>query len=108
VTATSVVGDFTEATYSGYAREAIASATPSISDDGVPELVYPVGEFRPTATTVGNPAIYGGLLLTAGGVMIAGWRMDDPPPAMQATTDIIVVTLRIRVDPIFGLTVIVS
>lgn len=92
---TSVIGDFTIATYTGYAAEAVTWYAPSVSDAGDPEVIGAVGEFRPTAATVGN-TIYGALLLDTGGALLAACRFADAPLPMEGTLDSIVVVPRIR------------
>jgi len=90
-TETSVVGDFTDATYTGEAPEVIAWLAPSISDDGNPQIVGIAGEFRPTATSAGK-VVYGAILKTTGGDYIGGVRFEDAPIPMAEVTDSIVLT----------------
>lgn len=108
ILSTSITADFVEAGYAGYARKALVSVVPSISDAGEPELVYNVGIFRPTGTATPDPVVYGGLLVTAADALIGAWRFDTPFPQMVSTADVIAVTLRIRVDPLGGIAVIVT
>lgn len=93
------IGDYTLATYTGNGAEAVTWLDPVINDAGEPELIGIVGEFRPTGTTVGN-AIFGIIVTdTAGTGLKAAARFDATPLPMAATTDNIVVTLRVRLTP---------
>lgn len=105
-TPATIVGDVTEADYSGYAAKAVTFLAPSISDDGQPELVGTVAEFRPTGTTVTN-VIYGGWIVNATSALRYWFRFDNPPLPMGATTDSILLTVRVRMSP-SGLIVTVS
>lgn len=93
---TSIRTDFTNATYSGYAQEAITWLVPSLADDGTPEVIGTVGEFRPNAATVGN-VIFGGLIVTAADALLLSYREDAPFP-MAATTDSYIPTVRLRLS----------
>lgn len=94
-----ILGDYTEATYSGYAAEAITWSDPTIADDGSIEVIGIVGEFRPTSSVVVN-SIYGLLLVdTTGAILYAGARFDAPPLPMNSVLDAIVPTLRVRITP---------
>lgn len=91
--------DYTEATYSGYAKEAVTWLAPTVADDGVVEVIGIVGEFRPTSSVVVN-SIYGILLVdTTGAILYVAARFDNPPLPMNSTLDNIVVTLRVRIVP---------
>lgn len=93
------IGDYTEATYSGYALEAITWSAPTLADDGSVEVLGVVGEFRPTSSAVQN-SIYGLLLVdTTGAILYAAARFDAPPLPMNSTLDAIIVTLRVRFTP---------
>lgn len=90
------LGDYTLADYDGYAPEAITWLAPSIGSDGEPEVVGIVGEFRPTGTATPN-VIYGALVTDgAGTTLYAAARLENPPAAMGATTDSIIVTVCVR------------
>jgi len=101
------IGDYTEATYSGYAKEAITWSAPTIADDGTIEVIGVVGEFRPTSSVVTN-SIYGLLLVdTTGAILYAAERFDGAPLAMASVLDAIIPTLRVRITP-SGVSVVVS
>jgi len=101
-----LLADYTLADYDGYAAEAITWGAVSISDDGDPEVIGIAGEFRPTGATTPN-AIYGCLILSGAGALLAAARFDDAPLPMNAVTDVIIVTPRVR-QPSEGLGVVVS
>ena len=91
------LGDYTEATYSGYAKEAITWSAPTLADDGSVEVLGIVGEFRPTSSVVVN-SIYGLMLVdTTGAILYAAARFDAPPLPMNSTLDAIIVTVRVRI-----------
>jgi hypothetical protein len=92
-----VIGDLTEATYTGYASEAVTWLAPSVADDGAIEVVGTVGEFRPTGSAVVND-IYGIMVKSGivGTPMVFCARFDDAPLPMASALNAIVVTLRWR------------
>lgn len=93
------LGDYTPADYDGYAPEAVTWLAPSMGEGNEPEVIGIVGEFRPTGTTTPN-VIYGALLTDgAGTTLFAAANLDNPPADMAATTDAIVVTVRLRYGP---------
>jgi len=99
-TANTVIGDITACDYSGYAAEAITWLDPSISEDGHIEMIGIAGEFRPTASTTPNN-VYGAYILGSGGALFAAGRLDDAPEYMGATTNSMLLTVRVRLSP-FG------
>lgn len=106
-TPATVIGDYTQATYSGYALEAITWSAPTLADDGSVEVIGILGEFRPTSSVVQN-TIYGLLLVdTTGLILYAAARFDDAPLPMNSVLDAIVPTIRVRITP-GGLVVTVS
>lgn len=105
-TRATLIGSYTVATYTGYANEAITWLAPSISDDGVAEIVGTVAEFRPTGSGVANN-IYGAYVTTSGGALIGAVRFDNAPVPMAGVNDSILVTIRIRTQ-IGGLLALVS
>lgn len=105
--ATTVIADITEATFSGYASEAITWGDPSISEDGHIEMIGVAGEFRPTATTVTND-IYGAYIMTDTPTLFAAGRLDDPPEFMGATSNVMLLTVRVRVSPMGVPTVVIT
>lgn len=94
-TVDSVVGDFTVTTYAGHGDELITWLTPSISDDGFPEVIGTVGEFRPTDAVTPN-TVYGAIIIDGTSVMMEGGRFDDAPLPMESALDSILVTVRLR------------
>jgi len=100
------LGDYTLATYDGYAAQAVTWLAPSVADDGSVELVGTVPEWRPTGSVTPN-VIYGMLLLTAGGALRAALRFDDAPIPMGSTLDSLITTIRFRA-PCGGTVAVVS
>lgn len=92
---TSVIGDFTVTTYTGHGDKLITWLAPSIADDGTPECVGTVPEFRPTDAVVPN-TVFGALLIDAGAIMMEGGRFDNGPLPMESALDSILVTVRLR------------
>jgi len=93
------LGDYVEATYTGYAQESVVWSAPTVADDGTVEVIGIVGEFRPTGTAVTN-AIYGVLLVDTTSLILYGAaRFDAPPLPMSSPLDAIIVTLRVRITP---------
>lgn len=99
------IDQYTVATYSGYAIGAVTWLGLRKADDGAMELVGTVPEFIPNANTVGN-TIYGALLLDAGNALVAAGNLDVAAE-MRATTDSIIITVRVRLTA-SGLGVVVS
>lgn len=93
------LASYTIATYTGYGTEAITWLAPSVSDDGTPEVVGTVGEFRPTGTTVGNQIYTLQITNTGGTVLLAAARFTLAPVPMVSTLDSILPTIRIRATP---------
>jgi len=93
---TSVVGDFTQATYTGYALANVTWSAPSVSDGGDVELIGTVPEFRPDDAVTPN-TVFGFLLVDGAGAYIMGARFDDPPLPMGSALDVIIVTVRVRI-----------
>lgn len=89
------LGEFTLANYDGYAAEAVTFLAPSLADDGTPEVIATVGEFRPTGAVTPND-IYGILVLGALGEMLYQARFPDGPYPMDGLLTSILVTLRFR------------
>jgi hypothetical protein len=86
-----------KATYTGYVQGVITWLAPSVADDGTPEIVGTIPEFRPTDSVTPN-TIYGVYILNAGGtkVYFAG-PMNSGPVPMGGVLDSLLITLRIRV-----------
>jgi len=101
------IGDYTEATYTGYAAEALTWLAPTLNDAGQIEVIGTVGEFRPTASTVQN-TIYGLYLTdTAGAVLLEAARFDNAPLPMNSVLDSIITTFR-QIMPAGGTVAVVS
>lgn len=91
-----VLADLTVATFSGYAQKTVTWLGTSISDDGNPEAMGTMSEWRPNATTITNEIF--GLYATAavGGALLFCARFDDAPLPMATVFDTILCTLRYR------------
>jgi len=100
------IGDYTAATFTGYAQKAITWLAPSIADDGTPEVVGTTTEWRPTDAVTPN-SIYGLLLVTAGGALYQAGKFDNDPLPMGSNLDSLLVTFRVRLAPT-GLVVLIS
>lgn len=90
-------GDCTinEGGYAGYAREDITWNAASLADDGTPEAVGIVPQFRPNGSSTIN--IYGFFLMASDSVtLLACGQLDGAPLPMADATSAIVVTLRWR------------
>lgn len=92
-------------TYVGYAQKLITWLAPSIADDGTPEVVGTVPEFRPTNSVTPN-SIFGGAVVTAADALHAAFKLDTPAP-MASAMDSMVLTVRLRYEET-GLVVVVS
>lgn len=98
---------YTIANYTGYANAAITWSDPTISDDGVVEVIGNVPEFRPTDGVTPNSIFTAQLVDTAGTTLHAAARFAGAPLPMGAVTDAIQLVLRYR--PLAGmLSVVVS
>lgn len=96
---TTPIGSYTLADYTGYAPGDITPQDPSVSDNGTPEIVYPLTPFRPTGSTVGN-LIFCALLIADGGALLGACRLDtDSGIPMQSALDVLQLTLRVRLSP---------
>lgn len=85
-----------EADFAGYARKAATWLAPSVSDDGKPEIVGQVPEFRPTDESVDNTAFQAFLVNAAGDELLALGTLDGAPIPMGQATDSLLVYLRVR------------
>lgn len=103
---TAVIGDYTLATYDGYASEAITWSAATLADDGAIETVGTVGEFRPTGATTEN-TIKGFLHRNAGGDILGGGTFVGEGLPMNSVLDSIIVVPRIRFN-LNGLAEVVS
>lgn len=83
------------ASFTGYAQKTITWLEPSVADDGTPEIVGTVTEWRPTDAVTPN-SIYVLLVLTSGGALYAAGRFDTAPLPMGSALDQIIPTIRIR------------
>lgn len=97
----SVLGDFTVATFTGYATSAeIAWAGPVNADDGTPELVGQRLIF--TATDAAEPnTIYGYYALDSGGALLWAERFDEAQNVSIAGDSVIFVP-RVSVEMLNG------
>lgn len=87
----SVLGDFTVATFTGYATSgAIVWAGPVNADDGTPELVGQRLIFTATDGAVTN-TIYGYYALDAGGGLLFAERFESPQNVAIAGDSVIFV-----------------
>lgn len=92
------LGSYGTASFTGYAEKSITWLEPSVADDGTPELVGTVTEWRPT-DAVTPETIYILLLKTSGGALYAAGRFDGAPLPMAGPLDQIIPTIRIRLTP---------
>lgn len=98
--ANTVIEDLDAADYSGYAPEAITWLAPTISTvDGEPEMIGTAGEFRPTSDTVTND-IWGAYILGTGGALFSAGQLDSPPEPFDSTLNNLVLTVRVRLNPL--------
>jgi len=100
------IGDYTAATFTGYAQKAITWLAPSVADDGTPEVVGIVTEWRPTDGVTPN-SIYGLILVETGGALRAATKFDGAPLGMSSALDSLLPTFRLRLTPA-GLVALVS
>lgn len=98
ITPETVVGDLTaiEATYTGYALETVVWLDPSVSDDGVVEVVSTPMEFRPTGTTVTNVIWACYCLAAVGGALLFAGQLDGAPIPMASALNSLILTIRYR------------
>lgn len=104
---TDVIGDYTIADYTGHAVKTITWLAPSISDDGIAEVVGTAAEFRPTGTTIMN-TIFGVMLEDGAGALMGASKLSNAGLPMQSALNSILLTVRIRLNPLFGYVVLVS
>ena len=96
---TSLIANFTLCDFTGYAAEVITWGDPSVSDDGTPEVIGSLAEFRPTGTAVAND-VYGAILTMGDDTYLAGAQLDDAPEVMQDTLNQLSLVARVRVSPL--------
>lgn len=89
-----VIGDFTEATYTGYAQKTITWATVSYAPGSIPEVIGTVTAFRPTGTGTTN-TVYGGCVVTGAGALQLAFAAGAPV-TMGDVTNYYQPTVRIR------------
>jgi len=89
---TSVIGDFTEATFSGYAGQNIGSWAVAVLSGSKYILTAPALTFSHSGGATGN-TIYGYYIVT-GGIAVAQWAERDPngPRSMTASGDTYIIT----------------
>lgn len=100
-----VRGDYTNAVYDGAAQGAITWGTPSIADDGTPEVIGTVPAFKPTGA-VTSCVVFGGVIVSGADALLSAFRATAPVP-MASANDVYIVTIRLRVQN-YGLVVEVS
>lgn len=88
-----VLGDFTVATYSGYAQKtALAFGTPYFNPDGIAEMDLPSQQFDHSGGAVANN-IYGYYVQKTGGGLLYAERLPDAPyPMIDATNSIVILS----------------
>lgn len=103
----SVIGDFTVATYTGYASKVPTWSAPSLADDGNAESIGTMTEWRPTGSVTTN-VIYGVLLKKAVSFeLLLAARFSPAPLPMGSALDVILTTLRLRITQ-SGLVLVIS
>jgi hypothetical protein len=100
------LASYTVATFTGYLVKTITWLAPSIADDGEPEVVGTVSEWRPTDSVTPN-SVYGLLLESTGAALYQAGRFDNAPLPMASNLDAILPVIRVRMTP-SGIAVIVS
>jgi hypothetical protein len=74
----SLLADFTECDFTGYADVDIADWNdPYVDDEGSVSIVAPIATFAATGSAVTNLA-YGWYYVTTGGALVMGERFDEP------------------------------
>jgi len=93
--ATVVVGDLTEATFTGYVSQTLVWGVPSVSDDNHVESISGQLTWRPT-DAVTPELVYGYYWTTLGGALLGGGYFDEGPLPMQSALDVMKTTLIFR------------
>lgn len=90
-----VIGDFTEATFDGYAASAVITWSDPLNpeDNDGKEMVGDTKSFICTGTT--TPEVITGYFLTGTGDVIMGAEMFETPQAVNAVDDAVVVVPRL-------------
>lgn len=90
-----ILADFTEATYTGYAAQTLTWGGAYVDGNGI--AVAPAGEKIFTQTAAPNEIVYGGYVTnTAGTKLLASARLDSPFPFEGAST--LAVTLKMGLE----------
>lgn len=90
-----VVGNYTEATFTGYSAKVLTPATWVLSGSNPAQITYPQQAFLSSADQAVQ-AIYGYYLIrTSGGELIAAERFATPPINIQFNGDTINITPKI-------------
>jgi hypothetical protein len=93
---TVVLADLVEATFATYAAVVLTWDTPSVSDDGHPEIHSDRVTWRPTSSATPND-IYGYYITdAASAVLLAGGTFENGPLPMHSTLDAILTTIVYR------------
>lgn len=87
---TSILADFEEATYTGYLAQAIGTfGAPYVAVDGKAHITAPGLQFQPTDAVDPN-TIFGAFWTnTAGTILLAAVRFDEPVALNDATTGLV-------------------
>lgn len=95
-TPSSVVADFTAATYVGNATATLTFDAPSVSDDGHVETHATPAAWRPTNGVTPN-TIYGLYITdTTGADLLFACRFDGAPLPMNDSLDVIITVITLR------------
>lgn len=91
----SVLADFTECAYTGYAAEAITWSVPFIDENNV--VTSSGGEkiFDQTGSAATDQCFGGFLTDTAGTTLLGAFRLDDPPFNFSGTGVALTVTIKL-------------
>lgn len=93
-----ILGDFTECDYTGYAAQTAAFLPPFVNESGQAESDSPNLLFQPTATTVTNVAL--GFYVTDSTSAVLLWAGSFPTPVnMAGPTSGLPLVLQFLLDP---------
>lgn len=96
-TPSTVLGDLTEATYTGYAMIAVAAWNAGYTEPttGRGTIVTPLAQFQPTGSAVTN-LIYGWYYTDADGDLVCCGRLSGAPIAMAGVGDAIPLFVKLQ------------
>jgi len=87
LTVATVIGDLTEAVYTGYARQSLGTLSAQYTDDnGDEQRDSALLTFAPSGSTTGD-VITGWFLVDSGGTMLLGAEYLDSPKTMSGADD---------------------